>query len=393
MEASTQQALAVKYQTRQEEAIRTEERLQTMQLDVAKYRLSILMAEQRLLQAQAELGNLYGRVAYLLQEYQRTRLTLVANNPLSRPDFRLLRDGTRAKAEDDFLLAQEWTYLAAKALQYAANGSQKLQNVNAYIPAILSARTGASLETILNSMDAVYFTLQIYQGAPNPEDRRFSLKNDYFQNNSYTYNPDGSINTNGAAFQVQPTGNDSAASAAAWKQFLTNHYVGGALRIPFSTSIYSNVFSPTTGYSQSKWVNPLFFSGAYHDWIVSDNSSANYGVRVNIRYRGPNPAQSPIVEIAQQGASYIRTDKITTTTPAPPVAVWSLRPTLARVTCELNKEQATMTQKNGQLNELSPFNDRWILTVKREGGGVVLLDNFSEITDVEVWFRVSAYAN
>lgn len=401
------EAAAVQFAQRDATLWKTEEAWQAAILDYERAQLNVLMAEQRLLMQKAELANLHTRVSFLLQEM---RKAVVLNsqtiNPLARPDYRLWMDYVNRYAEDAFLRAQEWTYLAAKAAQYKVNSSANVTDISARIEAILKARRGQDLRTIRNQLSTDLNSLYLAQGTPTtalPIPLR--VRHYVTQNNSVAYDAQGDINPVLSLFETQASGtNTLAASDAAWLAFLEDHIVldfinfSVRLEIPFSTSLHRPNVTPGPGFDPLMVrQNPLFSPTRYSDLIsYTPGSASAFGIRVNIRGRNLNldSSQSVVARLRQEGASYLRTQRWNQNPQA--FRVWNLRPVDGIIPCSINGVNAS-TLSTPQFHERSAANDRWILIIDiLEGAGgnnAALLSQLHNITDIEITFSIKGFTN
>jgi hypothetical protein len=411
------EAATVQYAQADQTLWKSAEAWQAFLLDYDRAGLNILMAEQRLLMQKQELNNLHSHIAFLVQEM---RKAIVLNNqtanPLARPDYRLWMDFTTRNAEETFLRAQEWLYLAAKALQYRVNNSASgSSSVSKDIEDILHARTAIELANVHNQLSADNGYLYLNQGAettalPIP----LRIRNYVVQNNSVVYNNDGSVNTNLSLFETVAYGtNTIAASDADWLTFLNDHIVfdwdtySVSLQIPFSTSLNRpNLSTNTPGFDPLKIrQNPLFSPTRYSDRISYTYSqsgpASDFGVRVNIRGRALNldSTLNVVATLRQEGASYLRSAKWVNDAGA--IRLWNLKPVEGLVICSVNNLAANnasaSTLSTPQFYERSAANDHWILVIDSlEGSGgnnASLLSQLSSITDIEITFSIRGFTN
>ncbi|HVR35901.1 MAG TPA: hypothetical protein VMS21_08625, partial [Methylomirabilota bacterium] len=403
----TAEAAAIQFAQRDQALWKTEEAWQDAMLDYERAALNVLMAEQRLLMQKAELANLHSRVAFLIQEM---RKAIVLNtqtlNPLARPDYRLWMDFVNRHAEDSFMRAQEWLYLAAKAAQYKVNSSANVSDIGARIEAILRARRGTDLRVIRNQLSADVNTLYLAQGTPTTAlPIPFRIRHYVVQNNFVAFDLEGDIDPALSLFETQLDGESSLlASDAAWLEFLNSRVIVDSttgsvrLEIPFSTSLHRPNVVPGPGFEPLKArQNPLFSNTRYSDLIgFTSGSSTAFGVRVNIRGRNLSldSGQNVVARLRQEGASYLRTAKWEVNPQA--FRVWNLKPVDGLVICSVNGSGAA-TLSTPQFHERSPANDRWILVIDTlEGAGGnngALLSQLQNITDIEVAFSIKAFTN
>lgn len=398
------EAATIQFAERDVTLWKTEEAWQAAMLDYERSALNVLIAEQRLLMQEAELANLHTRVAFLVQEM---RKAIVLNtqtvNPLARPDYRLWMDYVNQSADDAFLRAQEWLYLAAKALQYKVNRSEFVSDVGGRIQAILQARRGQVLLDLHNLLSTDLNTLYRDQAPETfPLEVPIGIRNYVAQNNWAPLNEQGEIDLTLSLFETQTSGtNTLAASDAAWLAFLRNHTITNfgtvRLEIPFCTSLQQPNVAPLAGFDPlKKRVNPLFSEERYGDLITYDRTdAAAFGVRVNIRGRKLilDASKSVLAYLRQEGASWLRTMPYRENPRA--FQVWNLKPINGLVLCSINGEPADA--RTPQFHERSPANDRWVLVIGTgEGAGVnnaALLSQLENITEIEISFCIKSFTN
>ncbi|OQX02776.1 MAG: hypothetical protein BWK80_57150 [Desulfobacteraceae bacterium IS3] len=240
----------VQFQERNNLLLKTESELHSMILRAERLKLNILMAEQREDMERAELSRLYGRVSFLLQEWGRAN-HFVANNPINRPDYRLIRDILMRDADEAFAYAQERCYLAAKAAEYRVNfDPNSLSNeINTAIKNIIKARWAKNLLTALDSLNDYIEDLQIRQSGRQTDSITLSLRHFIFQNNYIINNSTNNSTTdypdpNQSVFETQVDENGNIINSDdAWKAFLKAHLTfdpdikADKLEFIFSTSL------------------------------------------------------------------------------------------------------------------------------------------------------------
>jgi len=389
------QSAQIQFQRRDEVLYRTEEELHSMILQAERLKLNILMAEQRADMEQAELARLHGRVAFLLQESSRA-YQLIAQNPINRPDYRLIRDLKMRDADEMFAYAQERCFLAAKAAEYRVNPSPNNLSHPVYqtIEAIMTARRANNLISVLDALNDQIETLYINRGATTTDSRFFSVRNDIIQNNDIDENNPAN---NKYELQVDAYGN-LITSDEAWQAFLSDHFVydpainADKLEFAFSTSL-----------NRSMKGNALHIPntlGMLISW-TGDNRSQQNGVTINIRGRGLSLADRVRINLRQEGASSIRynTWDYDNSANAVSIRVWNLDPVTANVIAAVNGSVKDTLPGDGyrpstpQFHERSPANDRWVFTIREDMGGANddLLAQLDQITDIEITFDVTYF--
>jgi hypothetical protein len=425
----SKQSAAFQYASRDKQLLKNEEAWHNALLDFSQAKLDIEMAEQRVLMERTELANLYGRVSYLLQERQKAILFVSRDvNPIEKPEFRLWQDTTRRGAETQFVLAQEWTYLAAKAAQYKINQHPVIGVRNkGMVELVLRTRRAGQTQGVQNpctypgtlcgaktELDDQIAKLAIQQGANTTalsvpiEIRHFVVQRNYIAYDQGT----SIIDPTNSLLQAQSGGSDVAASDADWIAFLRSHLVTNSsgqvsLVIPFSTSLNPVQQDPTApGYDPLKIKqNVLYSTIRYGDLIQYEPSGSAFGVRVNIRGRGItniDPTRNIVAYLWQRGASSIRKKQDPNQVGQSETVLWNLNKydgegVNALVVCSFNGLPADL--RTPQLHERSPANDRWELVIPSQGiegaGGnnSELLRQLDKIVDIEVFFALRGFTN
>lgn len=170
-----------------------------------------------------------------------------------------------------------------------------------------------------------------------------------------------------------------------WRQFLRSHIVTNAqfveqrLEFVFSTSL--NRPNRADFGAPDAMQNPLFNTTLINGLIAYDPAQNGLGVRINFRGRDLvyNPSQEILVDLRQEGASYIRSKKWLCDTNGYAVRVWNLAPVQGQLIASVNGQ----APGSAQFHERSPANDRWVLSVSSlNGGNRTLLDQF-DVTIVQ----------
>jgi hypothetical protein len=385
---------AVLFEEARAELLRTEEAIHSLYLDAERQKLNILMAEQSLDMQRLQLGNIAGRVHYLLQEYLQASM-LESENPLRHPDFRLLRDLLVRDADESFVNAQERAYLAAKAAQYRVNHGAQAAAVNFLLNSIMAARRGASLEQALTSLEQQVDQLYAQQGTPTSvQNPVLSVRHFLAQNNFVIVTNQWGEWDPGSA-SLENFGTNSSAKALSdsdWISFLQAHLVTNGLfserrlEFAFATSLYR---PNRANFSPDAMQNPLFNTTLINGLITYDPSLQGSGVRVNIRGRNLSaPAQEILVDLRQEGASYVRSRKWVCDSDESTVRIWNLAPTQGQLVAAINGQ----AQGSPQFHERSPANDRWVFSMSSfNGGNSAILNQLTNITDIEIIFSVRGF--
>lgn len=417
----------IQFQQIQEEAYRVEEAINSLLLEQKSAELQIEMAELRVDREYTKLSSMLSRVSYLLQQ-QAASFSLVNTNPLNSPDFRIIRDRTVREAEERFIFAQEWAFLTGRAASYVALGSTRRANIDAINADILKARSGRRLGYLLDRLQSEMNFVTIDLGSRASQKVTISVRDQLVQHNNITRSANGTANTSAPypweAQQVTSsdgtvtTGNTQAISDEAWLDFLVDHLIfptnGNVLRleIPFRltlnrwaspdrpTSMPKNPFTQEAPLIE----NPLF--SATRKGVVifySQGSSEFFGTRVDVLGSGIDfidPTNAPVsVRLSPEGASYVRQQTYNSDPTGSSVLVFQLGSNTAQATIEaslngvgLSGSGQQNTNRNAQLHERSPANDRWVLSIHYdEPSNRRLLEQLDKIRDIRISFSLSSF--
>lgn len=423
IELQTQQQAAQIFQTISEDGYRTEEAIQLLLLEAKTVEISVLSAELAVEQEYSRLESLLNHVSFLLQQ-QAGVLNLANTNPLNSPDFRLVRNLNVRNAESRFVLAQEFSFLAARAASYVALGSNKVNEISNLSSKILQARTGQRLDALLDLLDAAILDVSIQRGARTlPSEVIVSLRDHIVQRNQVIRDANGN-----AAPQLYPweaqtatiggtevSGATEPISDAAWLAFLQAHYiddgVGNArLEIPFRLSLDQWGSAQASRLpSASRFKNPLFSRTEYGQLIWFNQSIPSaFGIRIDIlgsALTGVGGAAGyPTVSLAAEGTSYVRNGPPTNfgVNPIPPTdnslqsyqfGLDQSSPSVASIKAQINGVGSPDTLINQQLHERSPANDRWVMRIYSSSVNDSLLGQLQNIRDIRIKFAISAYSS
>lgn len=386
-EIATLERAAVQHQQAQQQLLLTAEALHSLRLQAARQQLAILLAEQRLTSEFLALANLESRVQFLLQEFA-SALALQQRNPLSSPDYRLVRDIKLREAEDAFHLAHRWVYLAAKSVEYRVNTDEETTTLPNTIAAVLRARNASSMEIAManlgNTLNSFYEdqNREISGLTPN----YISFRNHVIQRNRLTNEQDIAV------AELQPGG---LTSAEHWLEFLLGHTVTNLngvrqkLIIPFSTSLDRWPNSP-----DPRFKNPLFGNDTHNDAISGP------GIEIQVTGTGLNlGGLVPRFRLEYAGASAMRQEACAQNG-GKRVRYWNIRrPDGSAYLAEgIPGVASTASWGTGAagFNEFSPANDRWNLIIDAtQGQGAsangLLINQLENITDVRIRFWTSYF--
>jgi hypothetical protein len=304
-----------------------------------------------------------------------------------------LRDLQNRDAEESFLFAQEWTYLAAKAAQFKVNGSRQVAEVGVDIENIIHARAADKLLLYLDQLKAKILDLYKSQGTQTSiREARISLRDYVAQNNYVQRDANGDVIL--SAFNKVEVQTGGQTSDQAWTSFLTNHFSVenrvATLEIPFSTSL--DRIPPPEGLELQARGNPVFSDTRYDELITYNTALPNAnGVKVRIKGRQLTVGSDEVtVNLRQQGVSYVRSQSWNVA-PDDGIRFWNLEPRSASITAQINDSGGVPSP---QFHERSPANSRWVLSITSSSlGNQRLLQNLSAITDIEVIFYVRGFSN
>lgn len=384
---ATLERAAVQHQQIQSQLLLTAEAMHALRLQAARQELAILLAEQRLANEFLALANLESRVQYLLQEYAGA-LALQNSNPLSSPDYRLVRDLKLREAEDAFHLAHRWVYLAGKSVEYRVNTADEATTLPNTIANILRARNASSLEmataNLNNLLNSFYQDQNREVSGLTPN--YISFRHHIIQRNTLTNEQDIAV------AELQPA---NLSSAEHWLQFLLAQTVTNAsgvrqrLVIPFSTSLDRWPQSP-----DPRFKNPLFGNDTHNDAIS--------GPGIELQFLGTGLSLgglTPRFRLEYLGASVMR-QELCAVTGGKRVRHWNIRrpdgsPYLAEGIPGIATAASWGTGATG-FNEFSPANDRWQLIIDgTQGQGAAanaeILNQLHQVTDIRIRFWTSYF--
>jgi hypothetical protein len=372
--------------------------LDALRLQAQSQAVQIQTAALNVDQERSKLATLLGQAAYLLREYIRAA-NLASQNPQFSQDLLTARNNSMQQANDAFILAQQWAFLAAQCFNYEDNCSADVAQKN-YLPSVLAARNASVLTPILNNMASSNALLAATcQGSVSPSYTQISLRNQVFQQNRIQFVGTNAITTYEPTVQGNIISTNASASLAAWlgmlQQNVTTNTVSGVtrrtLRLDFRVSI-----DPDTVNSIAD--NPFWscqnFGGTIYPY--SNSGIQCNGVQVNISTVGLQISANPAiftVQLAQNGASVIRS--LGYGNPANFLryfnfGYYAVNP----ITASWNG--FTGSQGSSSFQNRSPANDDWQLTVSDDyigGPNTTLLNNLNTVTDIQLAFGVRSYTD
>lgn len=405
------QSAKIQFQVRDETVLRTEEAIHAMILEAQRMRLNILLAEQRRDMENLELQNMLGRAQFLVQEYV-AAVHLQRADPRNSPDFRLVRDLTLRDAEETFIHAQEWAFLAAKAAQYRENRQNESTQIGHLLRQVLRARNGPQLDTALQGLESAMTQLIASLGGTQLDPAVISLRHDVFQRNIARYDANGDLDLARSSLERTPAG---ITSEAEWDAWLTNNVQtlpngSSRLVLRFATSLLRQAGA------SGRNLNPLYKPLQYNGLIFYRPAQGDFGVEINLRGKqleGLSDASPPSVFLRQEGASYIRNTPASLDRLDAGLMVWNLSrarlwqgsyqavgdldPAELARTAETSTIKASYNNFKGlyggaRLHELSPANDRWVFIIDfDETANRPLADQLDRIDDIEIRFSIRGF--
>jgi hypothetical protein len=417
----------MQFQQIEEDGYRTEEAIHALLLEVKSAELQIEMADLRVEREYAKLSTMLNRVAYLMQQHA-TSFSLVNTNPLNSPDFRIIRDVNVRDAEERFVFAQEWAFLTGRAAGYVALGSTRRSNIENINADILKARTGKRLNYLLDRLQAEMNLVTVDLGSRASQKVTISLRDQLVQHNNVERSTNGIADgTTEYPWESQQTidpsrgliaGNSEQISDAAWLDFLKAHliYPTGPgtilkLQIPFRLTLnrWANPERPTSLPKNPFTLeaplieNPLFTADRKGSVIFySQNSSEFFGTRVDIQgsFTNINPTSAPVsVKLSPEGASYVREQTYANDPNGRNILVFQLGSNKSQASIEASINGVGLaggtggsTNRNAQLHERSPANDRWVLTIYYDATpNRRLLEQLDKMRDIRISFSLSSF--
>ncbi|MEW6157219.1 MAG: hypothetical protein AB1813_07275 [Verrucomicrobiota bacterium] len=372
---------------------RLAEALFTLQLQAERQRLNILLTRQSLAIEQDKLATLFARAGRLVTDYFRAISLRNQNDPRLSPDYRVARDAAVRQAEDAFLLAQQWTFVAAQAFYYLDN--RPASSTTNYVARVLACRNTAGLQAVLNGLKSEdAFLRSSYQSSRAYKTAVVSLRHQLIQHNRLR---DANLPI-AERYIYEPTleGSGYLASRDAWRRFLEAHVSRDergrpqSLSIPFALSL-DNMVSPDLGLQ----LNPLYDETLFGLLIFSGtdiNGAQHKGVRINFAIDGQPEGGSFTggqraeisVDLEQRGRAFIRSSARFCDDSNVGLRMFNLPIYNGRVSASINNLEAL--SGTDAFQERSPANTEWGLTIRAgtsANNGLLLL-NLGIIEDIEL---------
>lgn len=389
-------------QVRQIQA-QAKEQIQKLYVKFERRKLDILLAEQEIDLAELELAGLFEKVGYLLQEYQEA-VTMIAESPLERPDFRYIRDYRIGVSEDTFRRAQMWTYLTLKSAQYRFMTNDTFDQTSELISLVLQCRNAAELRDMiegeLEDLGASFYLSNGFPSNGQVKNVVVSLRDQVFQNNRVERDAAGNIvkNSNPRFLPVAGSNGQTpqAASDSQWLDILKGAITGAAQGQPVLELRFSTSFDPLGN-------NPLHNSLQDQLGHVILSTGGRKGVFVNIK-GSSLPQRNYSLKLQQIGTTYItyraRSESSAWSGTGLPVRIWSLPARRVSITPVINKDSNSVfndpnVQAVSGFDERSPYCDVWLLTIdgttKGSPNNTLLTSDLAKIKDIQIGLTTQGF--
>jgi len=396
------ESAAAQYLQADNTMIQLSQDLNTLRLEAKSQAIQIDLAAQQIDQERTKLSTMLAQVAYLLRQYSRS-LNLLVQNPQLSQDLIIVRDNVIQQAEDTFVLAQQWCFLAAQSFYYADNCPDALSY--GFVKSVLSAQNCSQLQTVLNNMQNAY--LQVgSSGCQNSLQTRLvhlSLRNDVFQANRTS-----GQGTNTQYFLYEPVltngipATNAAASDAAWAAFLTQSVITNGslqrvLNLDFATSL---TWQHVNGLQRNPFFTCDDFGAIISPTPFNNGALALYGIQVSFTTKGSfsfanGAGQGFQIRLGQLGTSSLRS--LGYGCPSTTFRYFNFGVFPVGITAGANNLNAFPGSASANTFAYrSPANDHWRLSVNEgddggNGNNASLLNQLDHIQDIELQFVVLSY--
>lgn len=392
---------AVQYVAAQTTLLKNAEEIHYLYQQAERQLINIAVLEDRMQMEVAELADMYGRVGFLMQEYTRAMVQAhdPSYNPLTLPDYRILKERSVEEAEDAFVQAQRWAYLTARLAQYEDNFSGiETTAIRSALLEILKARTGAELSVALTHLTSARTDLELNRNSTAQGfSAEFSVRNDLAQNNYLPVNADGTPNLTNALLQHYPNG---LTSNQGWLDFLEDRVVyqtGGTgaievLEIPLSITLERPFGAAALTATGQQRLNPFFNATRYDDLINYNPTAGAYGVQVMVQTHSlsfTGGGGDVTADLSMEGASQIRSRAWLDETDGTGMRSWNLQRATDQILISMNSYNAS---GNPLLHNRSPGNDRWVLRIYNNNANTnTLIRNLNKVTDIKLKFHIRGF--
>ncbi len=392
---------AMQYEQADQTMLRLSEDLNSLRLQADSQKIQINLAAQQVDQERSKLANMLARVAYLLRQWSRSA-NLLAQNPQLGNDFLIERDSKMQRADDAFVLAEQWGFLAAQSFYYKDNCPDA--STNQYVERILATRNASDLQVVLNQLqsDSTLLAAQC-QSSVEYNTAHFSLRNDLFQ-----FNLTQGEGTNTTYLSFEPSllgtivGSSQAVSDAAWTDILkrnlrTNQFGQRILVLDFSTSLALNLINGSQR-------NPLFECANFGATLYSgqdNNGSQLHGVQISVTTKGFQfPLGSSVgfkVQLAQLGTSVIRSRGFGCSNigSSPAFRYFNFGTFYGpQIKAAANiLDDPVVNPGTASFQDRSPANNQWELIINEHDSlnNAALVSNLDKVADIELRFAIRSY--
>lgn len=361
--------------------------LNALRLQAESQKVQIQLEAQSVDQERNKLATLLAQVSYLLKQFARSA-SLLAENPKLADDFVIARNTLIEQADDSFLLAQQWAFLASQCFYYEDNCTGDLLS-KSYVTNVLAARNTATLIANLNGMASSGAVLgATCQSSISYGYRDLSLRNNVFQQNQTSgtntvYEPvllAGSFSTN------------AAASAAAWMAILQENespdpIFNRKLKLQFATSVNPQKVG---GVPRNPLFIPFTFGAVIHPY--AQGSIQCLGIQVNIVTTGLQLAPGGVnVYLSQDGTSSIRS--LAYCNPDNTFRYFNFNSFKSSTTASLNSFDASLPGSSA-FQDRSIANDLWTIAIVDDGAnGTTILNNLDKLQDIQIRVGFRSYTD
>lgn len=370
--------------------------IDSLQMQAQSQAAAIQVAALNVDQEKSKLATLLLQVPALLQQYVRAA-TLASDSPAFSSNLLTARNAAMQQANDAFVLAQQWCFLAAQCFNYEDNCSSDVNEKN-YLPAVLAARNTGALMPLLNDMAGSNALLAAScQGSVSTAYVPISLRNQIFQQNLTVITGTNAVTfyepilTNG---QVLTNG---AASLAAWTRLLQTHLETNTEGTLVRTLLLDFRISLDPDVAGGVPQNPFYSCQNFGETIAPyDNAEVKCnGVQVNISTSGLSLASGTTftVQLAQNGASTVR--NLGYANPGSFLRYFNFG-YYAVEPVQASFNDFGGSYGTGAFQFRSPANDDWQLAISDDypgGPNTTLLNNLNTVTDIQLAFGVQGYTD
>jgi hypothetical protein len=362
--------------------------LNALRLQAESQKVQVQLAAQGVDEERNKLATLLAQTSYLLKQFARSA-SLLTENPKFSDNFLIARNRLIQQADDGFILAQQWAFLAAQCFYYEDNCPGDLAS-KTFLKNVLAARNTAALMANLNGMTSSNALLSAScQGSVSPGYREISLRNNIFQQNqadgtNFIYEP---VLVGGAVVSDQAT-SDAAWTALLQQNLFPDPVYNRKLRLQFATSANPQ---KVNGIPRNPLFDPFTFGKVIHPY--AQGSVQCVGVQVNLRTLGTlhlAPGGVTVV-LSQDGTSSLRS--LGYCNPDNTFRYFNFGSFKNLFSASLNNFDSSFP---GTLafQDRSLANDLWTLQIVDDGGnGTAILDSLDKLNDIQIRFGFQGYTD